>query len=123
MYERKISENLDCGINVANKIVGGKWRACIIDSIARGISRPSELQREIPEAPSRVIQLHLRELEALQVIRKESSGGFPLKAEYFLTPLGQSVLPLIAAMDAWGNAHKALVQEAAAALAEADPAS
>ncbi len=35
MYERKISENLDCGVNVANKIVGGKWRACIIDSIGR----------------------------------------------------------------------------------------
>lgn len=119
MYERKISENLDCGINVANKIVGGKWRACIIDSIARGISRPSELQREIPEAPSRVIQMHLRELEALQVIRKETSGGFPLKTEYFLTSLGQSVLPLIAAMDAWGNAHMAIVRDAAEKMVEA----
>ncbi|WP_341839882.1 helix-turn-helix domain-containing protein [Chitinophaga caseinilytica] len=118
MYERKIAENLDCGVNVANKIVGGKWRACIIDSISRGISRPSGIQREIPEAPARVIQMHLRELETLQVIRKETSGGFPLKAEYFLTDFGRSVLPLIAAMDAWGNANKAFVQEMSAAMAE-----
>lgn len=118
MYEKKIAENLECGVNVANKIVGGKWRACIIDSIARGIRRPSELQREIPEAPSRVIQIHLRELEALQVIRKEAGSGFPLKAEYFLTDFGNSVLPLIAAMDQWGNAHKAFVQEHSAALQE-----
>ncbi|WP_109697975.1 winged helix-turn-helix transcriptional regulator [Chitinophaga deserti] len=120
MYEKKISENLDCGINVANKILGGKWRACIIDSIARGIRRPSGLQREIPEAPSRVIQMHLRELEALQVIRKETTGSFPLKAEYFLTPLGESALPLIAAMDQWGNANKEYVQEVYAAMIAED---
>lgn len=120
MYEKKISENLDCGINVANKILGGKWRACIIDSIARGIRRPSGLQREIPEAPSRVIQMHLRELEALQVIRKETTGSFPLKAEYFLTPLGESALPLIAAMDQWGNANKEYVQEMYAAMIAED---
>ncbi len=122
MYEKKIYENLDCGINVANKILGGKWRACIIDSIARGIRRPSGLQREIPEAPSRVIQMHLRELEALQVIRKETTGSFPLKAEYFLTPLGESALPLIAAMDQWGNANKEYVQEVYAAMIAEDAA-
>lgn len=118
MYEKKISENLDCGVNVANKIVGGKWRACIIDAISRGIRRPSGLQREIPEAPARVIQMHLRELETLQVIRKEASGGFPLKAEYFLTGFGASVLPLIAVMDQWGNQHKEFVKEMAASMME-----
>ncbi len=106
MYEKKIPENLDCGINVANKILGGKWKACVIDCISRGIHRPSEMHREIPEAPARVINMHLRELEEYQVISKITHPGFPLKVEYFLTEVGQSLLPIITAMDKWGTAHR-----------------
>src|SRR5688500_2831545 len=103
MYEKKIPENLDCGVSVAIKVLGGKWKACIIESINRGVQRPSELHREITTAAPRVINMQLNELEALGIIDKKVYPGLPLKVEYFLTPLGQSILPVIDAMDKWGN--------------------
>lgn len=106
MYEKKIPEILDCGVSVAIKVLGGKWKACIIESINRGVQRPSELHREITSAAPRVINLQLNELEALGVIGKKVYPGLPLKVEYFLTPLGNSILPVIDAMDKWGNANR-----------------
>jgi DNA-binding HxlR family transcriptional regulator len=106
MYEKKIPENLDCGINIANKLLGGKWKACVIDSISRGSKRPSEIHRDIPEAPARVINMHLKELEDYQLIGKITYPGFPLKVEYFLTDIGKSALPIIAAMDKWGTTQR-----------------
>jgi len=106
MYEKKIPENLDCGINIANKLLGGKWKACVIDSISRGMKRPSEIHRDIPEAPARVINMHLKELEDYQLIGKTIYPGFPLKVEYFLTDIGKSALPIIAAMDKWGTTQR-----------------
>lgn len=106
MYEKKIPENLDCGVSVAIKVLGGKWKACIIESINRGVQRPSELHREITTAAPRVINMQLNELEALGIIDKKVYPGLPLKVEYFLTPLGQSILPVIEAMDKWGNENR-----------------
>lgn len=106
MYEKKIPENLDCGVSVAIKVLGGKWKACIIESINRGVQRPSELHREITTAAPRVINMQLNELEALGIIDKKVYPGLPLKVEYFLTPLGQSILPVIDAMDKWGNENR-----------------
>lgn len=106
MYEKKIPENLDCGINIANKLLGGKWKACVIDSISRGLKRPSEIHRDIPEAPARVLNMHLKELEDYQLIGKKTYPGFPLKVEYFLTDIGKSALPIIAAMDKWGTTQR-----------------
>lgn len=42
MYTRKKPEDLDCGIEVAMRVFGGKWKPCIIDAINRGKKRPSE---------------------------------------------------------------------------------
>lgn len=102
MYEKKIPENHDCGFTVTFKVLGGKWKAWIIDCINMGIRRPSELHRAVDQANSRVINMILKELEDYGVITKKIYPGLPLKVEYYLTDLGESLMPLIAAMDKWG---------------------
>jgi DNA-binding HxlR family transcriptional regulator len=106
MYERKIPEDLECGIIVAMKVLGGKWQPCIIDGIDRGIRRPSELHRYITTASPRVINMQLRELEQYGIVDKKIYGQIPLKVEYFLTPLGKTLVPIVQAMDAWGIAYR-----------------
>lgn len=39
MYTRKMEEDLDCGLLLAMKMMGGKWKCCILDAIIRGITR------------------------------------------------------------------------------------
>lgn len=106
MYSRKIPEDLDCGIVVTMKILGGKWKACILDGIHKGIKRPSELHRAIGDASPRVI----RELEMMGIISKKIYPGLPLKVEYSLTELGNSLLPVIAVIDRWGIENNHLIE-------------
>lgn len=108
MYERKIPEDLECGITVAMKIFGGKWKPCIIDAVNRGYRRPSEMHKAIDIATPRVIDMQLRELEEHGVVYKKVHTGLPLKVEYYLTPLGHSIIPIIEQLDKWGNKNKSV---------------
>lgn len=118
MYEKKIPEILDCGVNVAIKVLGGKWKAWIIECIHNGIRRPSELHREISTAAPRVINMHLKELEDYNIISKIVYPGLPLKVEYFLTDIGESLMPVINAMDKWGTINREYVTRMTEAMAE-----
>lgn len=109
MAIRKTVENLECGITVSMKVFGGKWKPCIIDAIAKGHTRPSEMRRYIKEAPQRVIEMQLKELEQHGMVRKINYGGFPLKTEYSLTEAAMAVLPIIDLLNEWGINNKDLV--------------
>jgi|SRR5688572_29753580 DNA-binding HxlR family transcriptional regulator len=114
MYERKIPEDLECGIIVAMKVLGGKWKPCIIDAINRGIQRPSELHRAIDTATPRVLNMQIRELEEHGIIFKKMYDGIPLHVKYFLTETGRSILPIVHAIDKWGQENRIISHENAA---------
>lgn len=111
MYNRKMDEELDCGVRVAFKIFGGKWKLCIIDAINRGIVRPNEIHKSMPGATLRVIEIQLAELLFFGVVEKSAEDVYPKKSEYRLTPLGESILPLLFQIDQWGTTHSAFVIE------------
>ncbi|MBC7935379.1 MAG: helix-turn-helix transcriptional regulator [Rhizobacter sp.] len=111
MYERKIEENLDCGIYLASRVFGGKWKCCILDAINRGIARPVDICSYIPDASKRVIEMQLAELLFYGIIEKSSEDTYPKKSEYSLSIVGKSILPLLAQMDEWGLAHYEFVKE------------
>lgn len=111
MYERKIVENLDCGIYLASKVLGGKWKCCILDAINRGIVRPVDIVHYIPEASKRVIEMQLAELLFYGMIEKQSEDAYPKRSEYSLTQVGKSILPLLVQMDEWGLTHAEFVKE------------
>lgn len=111
MYERKIKEDLDCGIIAAMRVFGAKWKPCIIDAIGSGSKRPSELHRYINTTSPRVIDMQLSELMDFGIVAKKVSPGFPLCVAYSLTPLGESILPIIRAMDNWGTRNRDWVKE------------
>lgn len=111
MYEKKIDEELDCGIRVAFKIFGGKWKLCIIDAINQGIARPNEIHKSMPGATLRVIEMQLAELLFFGVVERSAEDTYPKKSEYKLTSLGESILPLLHQIDRWGAAHSGFVKE------------
>jgi DNA-binding HxlR family transcriptional regulator len=110
MYNRKVEEDLDCGIRVAFKIFGGKWKLCIIDAINKGIARPAELRKSIVDATPRVIEMQLAELLAYGVVQKCTSPSYPKRSVYELTSFGKSILPVLSYIDKWGTAHSSYVK-------------
>lgn len=110
MYKRKKEEDLDCGLYVAMKVFGAKWKPCIIQAIALGAKRPSEIHKQITSTSARVIDMQLSELLDFGVVTKKNQSGYPLYVEYSLTPFGESLLPLLSQMAKWGETHKEFVK-------------
>lgn len=117
MYTRKIEEDQDCGLLLAMKVLGGKWKCCVLDAINKGITRPSEIARYIPEASTRVIEMQLAELLFYGIVDKCAEDVYPKRTEYQLTPLGATLLPILSQIDQWGLVNAEVIRERTSELA------
>ena len=106
MYERKILPNLNCGLDLIGEVLYGKWKIRLLWFINEGYKRPSELQRKIPDASRRVLNIQLNELEAHKLITKKIHPVVPPKVEYSLTAFGQTLIPVISVLGQWGDANE-----------------
>lgn len=106
MYERKIPPNLDCGLDLIGEVLYGKWKIRLLWFIHEGYKRPSELQRKIPDASRRVLNIQLKELEEHELVSKIIYPVMPPKVEYSLTEFGESLIPVIGALGQWGDKNE-----------------
>ncbi|RYD78097.1 MAG: transcriptional regulator [Sphingobacteriales bacterium] len=106
MKDRKIPLNLNCGLDLIGEVLYGKWKIRLLWFIEQGHKRPSELQRKIPEASRRVLNIQLKELEDHELISKVIYPVVPPKVEYSLTDFGKTLIPVISALGNWGDVHE-----------------
>lgn len=106
MYERKTMPNLNCGLDLIGEVLYGKWKMRLLWFINEGHQRPSELQRKIPDATRRVLNIQLKELEEHELVSKVIYPVVPPKVEYSLTDFGKTLLPVISAIGNWGDANE-----------------
>lgn len=111
MYERKIPLTIDCGLHLTREVLNGKWKPALLNAISMDIKRPSELLRILPDATRRVLQVQLKELEEHGIITKKIYPQLPPKVEYSLTEIGRSLMPVIDAMNVWGDENRAFLEE------------
>ncbi|MDQ0782179.1 helix-turn-helix domain-containing protein [Chryseobacterium sp. W4I1] len=112
MHERKIPLNLNCGLDLTAEVLYGKWKIRLLWFINEGHLRPSELQRKIPDASRRVLNIQLKELEEHGLVSKIVYAQVPLKVEYSLTAFGKTLIPVISALGNWGDEHEERLREA-----------
>jgi DNA-binding HxlR family transcriptional regulator len=103
MYERKIAPNLSCGLDLVGEVLYGKWKMRLLWFIHEGHRRPSELQRKIPDASRRVLNIQLKELEEHELVTRKIYPVVPPKVEYYLTEFGKSLIPVISTLGNWGD--------------------
>lgn len=106
MYERKIPLALNCGLDLIGEVLYGKWKIRLLWFIHEGHKRPSELQRKIPGASRRVLNIQLNELEEHELVSKIIYPVVPPKVEYNLTALGKSLIPVLSTLGQWGDEHQ-----------------
>ncbi|TDQ11489.1 winged helix-turn-helix transcriptional regulator [Pedobacter metabolipauper] len=110
MYERKIPLTIDCGLHLTREVLNGKWKPALLNALSMEVRRPSEILRLLPEATRRVLNVQLKELENHGIIEKKIYAQLPPKVEYFLTEIGWSLMPMIDAMNQWGDAHRTFLE-------------
>src|ERR1700712_412197 len=106
MYKRKIQLNLNCGLDLIGEVLYGKWKIRLLWFINEGYKRPSELQRKIPDASRRVLNIQLKELEEHELVSKIIYPQVPPKVEYSLTDFGKTLIPVILVLGNWGDENE-----------------
>ncbi|MBD5225345.1 MAG: helix-turn-helix transcriptional regulator [Bacteroidales bacterium] len=92
-------------------LIDSKWKSCLLDELRGGMEmRPSELHKCLPEAAPRVLDIQLKEMVEDGLVEKTIFPELPPRSVYRITPLGQSLIPIIDSMLKWGEAHMDLFE-------------
>ncbi|OZI07913.1 transcriptional regulator [Siphonobacter sp. BAB-5385] len=110
MYERKLPVEVECGLHLFMEVLNGKWKIKLIWCIHLGINRPGELQRQMPKASRRLLDTHLAQLVEHGILSKITYDQKPFKAEYTLTALGETLIPVIESTAKWGETHREVLE-------------
>lgn len=84
-------------------LLGGKWKPPILYLVAMDINWFGELHRMLPGISRTVLTYELRELEHDGLLSRTIFAEVPPRVEYALTDFGQTCLPILKAMCAWGQ--------------------
>lgn len=90
--------------------VGDKWGAQIISHLASGTTRFNELKRQIEGISQRMLTETLRKLERDGLLTRTVYPSIPPKVEYSLTPLGETLVPIIRELVMWAKANSAVIK-------------
>lgn len=96
-----------CSVEYTLSIIGGKWKGVILYHLMdRKMLRFSEFRRKCPSITQRMLTMQLRELEEDGILHREVYPQVPPKVEYSLTPLGETLLPIIRELKQWGDENR-----------------
>ncbi|MCP3103675.1 helix-turn-helix transcriptional regulator [Myxococcus sp. K15C18031901] len=93
-------------------LVGDKWSVLVIVNLGQGTMRFSDLKRTIEGISQRMLTLTLRGLECDGLVSRTVTPTVPLRVDYALTPLGQTLLEPVTHLAIWAQRHRAEVQRA-----------
>lgn len=97
-----------CSVEATLAVFGGKYKAIILWHLnASGPLRYSALRAAVPHATPKMLAQQLRELAGDGLIHRKLYPIVPPRTEYSLTPLGQTLVPIVNAMSDWGHAYLA----------------
>lgn len=99
---RQVEQIFSCPIEAATKFIGGKYKTIILWHLVDETLRYSQLQKLVPRATPKMLTTQLRELESDGLVKRVVYPVVPPKTEYSLTPMGQSLIPILEALRNWG---------------------
>jgi DNA-binding HxlR family transcriptional regulator len=95
-----------CPVDVTLEVIGGRWKTVVLYHLSQGTKRFSELRRSISGITQKMLTQQLRQMAEDGIIHREVYAQVPPKVEYSLTPLGESLKPVVDAMCKWGTRHQ-----------------
>lgn len=101
----------------ALELIADKWAVLILYALSRGTMRHNRLHREIEGISQKMLTKTLRRLERDGLVGRKVYPVVPPKVEYSLTPLGQSLIGILAGLCQWAEEH---IEEVEAARKDYD---
>jgi DNA-binding HxlR family transcriptional regulator len=85
--------------------ISDKWVTLILSALGDGPQRYSDLSRRIAGVSQKMLTQTLRSLERDGLLTRQVTPSVPVRVDYELTPLGMSLMPLIACIKTWAETH------------------
>ena len=96
----------DCPVQTAVQLIGSKWKLLIMRNLLQRPWRFNELHKDLAGISQKVLTDSLRSMEEDGIITRTVYPEVPPRVEYALSGLGESMRPIIQAMEAWGTEYK-----------------
>lgn len=95
-----------CPVATTVQLIGSKWKLLIIRNLLKRPWRFNELRRDLDGISQKVLTDSLRSMEEDGIITRTVYPEVPPRVEYALSDLGESMRPIIQAMEQWGTEYK-----------------
>lgn len=92
-----------CPVATTVALIGSKWKLLIVRNLRARPWRFNELRRDLAGISQKVLTDSLRSLEEDGIVIRTVYPEVPPRVEYTLTPLGESFVPILDQMVAWGE--------------------
>ena len=96
----------DCPVQTTVQLIGSKWKLLILRNLLARPWRFNELHKSLTGISQKVLTDSLRSMEEDGIITRTVYPEVPPRVEYALSELGESMRPIIKAMEAWGTDYK-----------------
>ena len=95
-----------CPVATTVQLIGSKWKLLILRNLLQRPWRFNELRRDLEGISQKVLTDSLRAMEEDGIITRTVYPEVPPRVEYALSPLGESMRPILDAMAQWGTEYK-----------------
>lgn len=92
--------------------ISGKWVSLLLSALAEGPLRYSDLSRRIPAVSQKMLTQTLRTMERDGLLTRTVTASVPVRVDYELTALGESLVGLMSHIVAWAESNMDNVYEA-----------
>ena len=100
-----------CPVATTVQLIGSKWKLLILRNLLVRPWRFDELKKSLEGISQKVLTDSLRSMEADGIITRTVYPEVPPRVEYALSELGESMRPIIGAMEQWGIQYKSTINE------------
>ena len=95
-----------CPVATTVQLIGSKWKLLILRNLLARPWRFNELKKNLDGISQKVLTDSLRSLEEDGIVTRTVYPEVPPRVEYSLSELGNSMRPIIRAMEQWGLGYQ-----------------
>ena len=99
-----------CPVATTVGLIGNKWKLLILRNLLAGTQRFGELRKTLPGISQKVLTDNLRSMEDDGILTRRIYPEVPPRVEYSLTELGNTMRPILKAMESWGLGYQETVR-------------
>ena len=96
-----------CPVATTVQRIGSKWKLLILRNLLARPWRFNERTKDLAGISQKVLSDSLRSMEEDGLVARTVYPEVPPRVEYRLTDLGESLRPILDAMQRWGEGYKA----------------